>query len=407
MAIKRICPLFMIALVLASCQFNNPFDEDTVCPAPTFEPKGNTYYNNVLLQLSVNNPQVKIKYSFDDQSFNHPYMGPVQLPPLGKEKEVEVWAKAVADQNSSEAVKQTYIFKAGTPVFSLDASHDHEGIQTLTLTCVTEGATIYYTTDNTEPNTTSSPYTGPISLATSTTVKAMAYKQGFHDSDPATKTYTIFGTVGTPVINPPGGTYGSPQNVSITVSTQGALIHYTTDGSEPTINSAAYTAPIYISSHTTLKACAYKDGWQNSPVVTAVYILGPMNEDFESGSFSAHPWVNNSPQPWTVTGGAYLGNYCARSGFIPHSSQTSLQISHQGNAGHVSFYRKVSSSPSFDYLVFYVDNVEKGRWSGEMAWIQYSFPVTAGNHTYKWTYIKNGSGTWGLDCAWIDNIYIP
>lgn len=76
-----------------------------------------------------------------------------------------------------------------------------------------------------------------------------------------------------PVINPAAGTYYGPFEVSISCSTGGAKIYYTTDGSNPTTGSKQYTAPFTVSSNTTVKAISAKDGEQ-SDVVTAEYVFG-------------------------------------------------------------------------------------------------------------------------------------
>lgn len=59
----------------------------------------------------------------------------------------------------------------------------------VTITCATEGASIYYTTDNTTPTASSSLYTSPISLSEgdSYTIKAIAVKENYNDSEVATK----------------------------------------------------------------------------------------------------------------------------------------------------------------------------------------------------------------------------
>ena len=73
----------------------------------------------------------------------------------------------------------------------------------------------------------------------------------------------------------------------------------------------------------------------------------------------------------------------------------------------MNFYKKVSSESGWDKLFFYIDNVEKGNWSGEVAWSQETFPVTTGTHTFKWSYSKDGSVSSGNDCAWVDDIQFP
>ena len=79
-------------------------------------------------------------------------------------------------------------------------------------------------------------------------------------------------SVAAPTFSPAGGTYTSAQNVTISTTTAGATIYYTTDGSTPSSNSAVYSAPIAVSSYTVVKAIAVKDG-VSSTVATATYII--------------------------------------------------------------------------------------------------------------------------------------
>ncbi len=59
------------------------------------------------------------------------------------------------------------------------------------LTTSTEGATIYYTVDGSEPNTNSTKYSAPIEITVDTTIKAMAVKESLTNSDVAQFTYSI------------------------------------------------------------------------------------------------------------------------------------------------------------------------------------------------------------------------
>ena len=77
--------------------------------------------------------------------------------------------------------------------------------------------------------------------------------------------------VATPTFSVATGTYTEAQSVEISCETEGATIYYTTDGADPTTESTEYTAPISISTTTTLKAIAVKDGMDNSAVATATY----------------------------------------------------------------------------------------------------------------------------------------
>jgi hypothetical protein len=139
--------------------------------------------------------------------------------------------------------------------------------------------------------------------------------------------------------------------------------------------------------------------------------IGMTGDGFETGNFNAYPWVNTSPVPWVVqndTANAHSGSYVAKSGPIGHNTSTELSLTlNIGAAGNISFWRKVSSEANYDWLRFSIDNTEMGSWSGNQAWAQFTYPVTAGSHNFKWVYSKDVSYVSGSDCAWIDDIIFP
>ena len=77
----------------------------------------------------------------------------------------------------------------------------------------------------------------------------------------------------TPTFNPAAGTYTEAQEVTINCGTPDATIHYTLDGSNPTVDSDVYSEPIVISETTTVKAMAAKEGFDNSSIATATYTI--------------------------------------------------------------------------------------------------------------------------------------
>ena len=95
-------------------------------------------------------------------------------------------------------------------------------------------------------------------------------------------TFSQMETVATPTFTPASGTYHETQTVTIACATEGATIHYTVDGSEPTANSAVYGGALTVSETTTVKAFAAKEGMTDSPVATATYIIteAPSGSDF-------------------------------------------------------------------------------------------------------------------------------
>lgn len=77
-----------------------------------------------------------------------------------------------------------------TPTFTPEAGTYFEA-QTVTIACATDSATIYYTLNGTDPDSTSLVYTSPFTIDETTTVKAIAMKAGYDNSAIATATYTI------------------------------------------------------------------------------------------------------------------------------------------------------------------------------------------------------------------------
>lgn len=84
-------------------------------------------------------------------------------------------------------------------------------------------------------------------------------------------------TVATPQFNPSSGSYYSTQFVEISTSTEGATIYYTTNGTDPDEESTIYTNPVEITENTTLKARAYKVGFDPSAIATGVYNFPAIN----------------------------------------------------------------------------------------------------------------------------------
>ena len=164
-------------------------------------------------------------------------------------------AIAVKDEMINSDIGEGEIdIKCATPVISFDNT-----TSLVTITCGTEGSTIHYTLDNTEPTTTSTAYSGPFPVTSPTTVKAIAT---YATVDPSDVAELEISQVATPTIQDNGS-----NAISITSATEGATIYYTTDGSEPTTSSNPYSTPLQENvSGVTIKAIAVKDNMITSAV---------------------------------------------------------------------------------------------------------------------------------------------
>jgi hypothetical protein len=149
--------------------------------------------------------------------------------------------------------------------------------QSVTISTTTPGASIRYTTDGSTPSpTVGTVYSGPVAVASTETIKAIAYETGWTSSSVTSSAYTITGTVANPSYSPVSGTYTSAQSVTISTTTPGASIRYTTDGSTPTETTGTlYSGPVTVSTTTTINAIAYISGLADSGVATAVFTIVP------------------------------------------------------------------------------------------------------------------------------------
>jgi hypothetical protein len=151
--------------------------------------------------------------------------------------------------------------------------------QPVTLSDTTPGAVIYYTTNGATPTTSSPVYSSsaPIQVTATSTIQAIAVASSYNNSAIAAGTYFLTGlpTAVAPTFNPPPGPYTSAQSVTLTDTTPGAVIYYTTNGTQPGLNSSVYSpgSPIQVTATTTIQAFAAATGYNNSGVMSGTYTI--------------------------------------------------------------------------------------------------------------------------------------
>lgn len=170
------------------------------------------------------------------------------------------------------------------PTFSPPASTFYTDTLAVTLACATAGATIRYTLDGSEPTSSSTAYSAPITISGTTTIKAKAFKSDYIESDTVSATYTMAEQAAAPTSTSTAGYRTTLVDLASTIP--GAVIRYTTDGSDPTEQSEVYTAGTAINvtnatGATTIKARVYAEGYRPSDVFSYDYYVkrffGPTN----------------------------------------------------------------------------------------------------------------------------------
>ncbi len=160
------------------------------------------------------------------------------------------------------------------PTFS-PAEGTFDVAQNVELASTTDGATIRYTIDGSTPSkTVGTVYSSAIAVSANTTITAIAYKDGMTDSEISTGVFNI--RCAQPTFSLVESEYTTAQNV--TISADGAdHIYYTINGDDPSVDPANLYDGSAIAINTTgshtIKAIAVKEGYANSNVASATYVM--------------------------------------------------------------------------------------------------------------------------------------
>lgn len=240
---------------------------------PTFTPAAGQINYGSTVAIATSTTGATIYYTTDGSapsSSSTEYTAPIELTVATTIKAIAVKSD-MDDSSVASAAYTIHMDTVATPTFSPSAGAVNIGT-TVTISCATTGAEIHYTTDGTTPTASSPVYSSAITINEAQTIKAIGIKTGMTNSSVASASYTI-AKVATPSFSVPAGEVESGTTVTITCSTSGATIHYTTDGTDPTSSSPTYSAPIEITTAITLKAIAVKANMEDSGIKSASYTV--------------------------------------------------------------------------------------------------------------------------------------
>jgi len=339
------------------------------------------------------------------------YVGAISVAGHG----TTITIKAIATKSfmlDSPVVSATYTItydQAATPTFSIPAG-TYNTDQTVALSTTTVGAVIHYTTNGSTPTSSSSTYTSPISVAghgTSMVIKAIAIKSQMLDSAIASGTYTIcYDQVATPTFNPVAGTYTSDQSVTISTTTAGATIYYTTDGTTPTTSSTLYSSPVSVAGEGTgimLRAIAVKTQMLDSAVASGIFTIsgsGLIGRWMLNGTYGVTD-LSTGGHNGTAAGGITIGgvadqygqasggsNFDGSNDYINVGNSSSFNLT---SAGAISLWVNVDA-----YANSYWGIMDKGNHIGDTAGYSMFYYKNWGGVGVGTIIgiITNSSGTW-------------
>lgn len=257
-------------------------------------------------------------------------------------------------------------------------SGTYEYAQNITLATTPTDATIRYTTNGTTPSKTNGLiYSGAIPVTSTMTIKAIAYKTGLDDSPVMESPYVITGQVFAPISNRTTAEYHGDQLVTLTCATPGAAIHYTLDGTTPTNSSATYSAPLTVTSTSTIKAIGTKNGLADSSVLTIgiTILLEVGNWDDTTGGFDSGSMPASGRTGVAYFTASVTGNLTRVSIFANNTSATlGLKIGLYCDTLQTMAYQSPLTQVSGTPATF--SNV--GTWSNSWKHFEVNFPVVAG-----------------------------
>jgi hypothetical protein len=313
-------------------------------------------YNGTTLTMTITDPTVNATFTTS---------WPINIPQtIGGNTAFIGFTGGTGGETASQKIESwTFASTSGpptqvqTPVIS-PGSESFSGTATVSITDATTGSSIFYTTDGSVPVPgagTTKQYTAALSLTATTTLNAIATASGDTNSATATATYTLQAPAATPVFSPKAGTIPTTQAISISDTTTGAAIHYTTNGSTPTASSTLYSGPVTIAATTTFNAIAISTGFAPSAVATATYTIT-----------ASSPNINFATGFTTATGFQFNGSAKLASGLLQ------LTDGGQDEAGSVFFTTPVNinnfttdftfqlTSAQADGITFTIQNSSEG-----------------------------------------------
>ena len=164
----------------------------SIVKKPTFSPAGGAVAAGSKVTISSTLDGATIYYTTDGTTpttVSTVYSSPITI-------NVATTIKAIAVKDGypeSSVAEATYTIAepCATPAFSV-AAGAYSAAQSVEITCATDDATIHYTLDGTEPTASSTTYSSAISISTDKTIKAIAVKDGYANSDIAEASYTFY-----------------------------------------------------------------------------------------------------------------------------------------------------------------------------------------------------------------------
>lgn len=275
--------LYGYGLITAPSSTSSPTTV-TLPAAPTASVAAGTYNSSQTVSLSDITAGVSIYYTLDGATptaTSKLYTAPITISSTTTLKAIAVDKSG----NSSAALSIAYTISSSgttpaaptvtipTPIASVSSGSYKAPLFVMLYDRYSRPLRAYYTLDGSTPTTKSTPYLGFIKITSTCTLKAIAVDLLGNVSEVLSNSYNIVTPPNNPAASIRGGIYNKAQTITLSDSTPGVSIYYTTDRSIPTTRSILYTGPITIKSNTVLNMIAVDSSGNSSQIVSILYII--------------------------------------------------------------------------------------------------------------------------------------
>jgi minor extracellular protease Epr len=272
--------LYGYGLITAPSSTTTPTSTKITLPAtPIASVSAGIYTSSQTVSLSDTTKGVSIYYTLDGStptSASDLYSSPITISSTGTLKAIAIDSSG----NSSTVLSVSYTISKPittpaipTPIASVPSGSYKTPLIVTLYDRYSKPLRAYYTLDGSTPTTKSTPYTGYIKITSTSTLKAIAVDYYGNVSGVLSNSYNVVIPPSNPVTSVRGGIYNKAQTITLSDSTQGVSIYYTTNRSIPTSKSTLYTGPITIKSNTNLSMVAIGSSGNSSQVICTSYII--------------------------------------------------------------------------------------------------------------------------------------
>ena len=239
-------------------------------PIVSISPNGGPFTDSTLITLSASPAGSSIYYTTNGTTptvSSSLYVQPFYIY-------TSATIKAIAVKNSNTGAEAAAVFNLTGPFVTISPNGaTFSDSTTVSLTASSIGSSIYYTIDGSVPTAASLVYNAAFKIYNTTTVKAIAIKNG-STGLVASALFTALGPVVS--ISPNGGTFQDVVVVTLSANTSPVSIFYTLDGVSPDALSTLYTAPITLNNSATVKTVAFKNGVKGAIAEASFTINTPL-----------------------------------------------------------------------------------------------------------------------------------